>query len=287
MKAQIIKTTNGKYYADGHGGQVYLPQGDISFADEVVAYHKGNPAPIKSACDSSQALGAPNFNGQPVGFVSLGCGGELILKFTDNALTDIPGPDLYVFEVGKFIEATEVYVSKDDKTWIDVGRIEGGKAEMDIGDYVNPGDFFYYLKLKDLKTQCGGNWPGADIDAVAAIGCAEKISLNTKLLFNINSAELTPFAIQQLDSVANKIDLYKKAAVTIQGFTDSTGTKLLNQTLSENRAKAVKDYLRNKVKNRKTKFVSRGYADLFPVADNKTSAGQEKNRRVEVLILPD
>jgi hypothetical protein len=39
-----------------------------------------------------------------------------------------------------------------------------------IGPYVKPGGVFHYVRLTDLKKACGGRWPGADIDAVGAIG---------------------------------------------------------------------------------------------------------------------
>jgi hypothetical protein len=87
----------GKAYNNGHGGSLTLPQGDISFADKVVSYRPGNPAPIKENANPQDAVGIPDFNLRMVtGFVSLGTGGELVLAFTDNALVNIDGPDLYV-----------------------------------------------------------------------------------------------------------------------------------------------------------------------------------------------
>lgn len=62
--------------------------------------------PIEEAHDREQALGTPDYGkGSKRGYVLLGCSGELVLKFTDNRLIDIPGPDLYVFEVGPAVVA--------------------------------------------------------------------------------------------------------------------------------------------------------------------------------------
>lgn len=100
---------------------------------------------------------------------SLGCGGELVVQFKDNSLIDVPGPDLYVFEVGPDVEPTGLAVSQDGHTWIREGHYSGGKAEVDIAPYVNAGDAFRFVKLVDLRQACSGKTPGADIDAIGAI----------------------------------------------------------------------------------------------------------------------
>src|ERR1035437_9956085 len=85
-------SAQSKQYPDGHGGTVTLPQGDISFADTVISYKVGNPAPIKHNANPKDAVGVPDFNADSIsGFVSLGVGGELVLAFTNNALINIPG----------------------------------------------------------------------------------------------------------------------------------------------------------------------------------------------------
>lgn len=67
------------------------------------------------------------------------------------------------------------------------------------------------------------------------------------------------------------------------GHTDDVGEEVKNLKLGEERAKAVKNHLVNKgVQEQRIKTDSKG--ELNPVADNKTEAGREKNRRVEFLI---
>ncbi|MGZ3901384.1 MAG: hypothetical protein ACXVDC_13745 [Bacteroidia bacterium] len=96
-----------KEYNDGHGGKIKLPLGDLSFIDKVISYTRGKPAPVELNINPKDAVGLPDFNEtQVTGFVSLGIGGELVLAFTNNALVNIEGPDLYVFEVGKYVEET-------------------------------------------------------------------------------------------------------------------------------------------------------------------------------------
>jgi outer membrane protein OmpA-like peptidoglycan-associated protein len=275
-------------YSDGHGGIVNLPQGDISFADTVISYKPGNPAPIAHNANPQDAIGLPDFNADSIsGFVSLGVGGELVLAFTNNALINIPGNDLYVFESGRYIEETYLYVSKDGLNWISVGKINGGNALVDIGYSTKPGDIFRYIKLVDAKTRTHDRmWPGADIDAVAAIGSARQIALNATYLFNSNQAVLKTQAKEALDKIAKELDALNHYSVVINGHCDSTGNKASNKMLSKNRALSVKDYLLTKLKNKKTLFTCNGYSDEYPLAPNTTPEGREKNRRVEIYIVP-
>jgi outer membrane protein OmpA-like peptidoglycan-associated protein len=101
------------------------------------------------------------------------------------------------------------------------------------------------------------------------------------ILFAVNSFELQKKATELLDSmvVSNKnrhID-----SLVVEGHTDSTGSAKLNEKLSQNRAAAVTSYLQ---KNFQTAIVTRGWASQKPVADNRTSAGRQKNRRVEMYL---
>jgi OOP family OmpA-OmpF porin len=281
-----VPVNPGKTYKDGHGGTVTLPLGDLSFADEVVSFTRGNPEAVPQQPDSLLPVGTPDFNGMDGGFLTLGCGGSLVLQFKDNALVNIKGPDLYVFEMGKYIEPTDLSVSKDGIHWIVVGKINGAKAAVDIGDSVKAGEIFYFVKLTDLRTECTGSWPGADIDAVAAIGSAKRISLNSTVLFSFNESILKSDAKKALDKIAEDINKDQQFDIVVEGHTDSIGTKSYNQKLSETRAKAVRDYLYSKMKSKQQQLKSVGYADKYPAASNNTPAGQEKNRRVEIILVP-
>ena len=72
--------------------------------------------------------------------------------------------------------------------------------------------------------------------------------------------------------------------IEISGHTDNVSSLATNQPLSENRAKAVMNYLaKNGID--KSRVTAKGYADKFPVADNNTDEGRAKNRRVELKII--
>lgn len=85
--------------------------------------------------NSSQALGVPNYpEGQDPEYVSLGAGGRIVLRFTDNSLTGSGNNalDLWIFEIGPDVEDTFVDISKDGSTWRGVGKVFGATSGIDI-----------------------------------------------------------------------------------------------------------------------------------------------------------
>lgn len=284
----LVTTTafaQAKTYPDNHGGEVTFPQGDISFTDEIVHHDTGSKEPIEIARDPAEALGVPNYDRKnDRNFVSLGCGGELVLQFTDNQLVDIPGPDLYVFEIGPDVEPTALAVSKDGEDWVRIGRISGGKAEVDIAPYVSSNDAFRFVRLVDLEQDCGSKWPGADIDAVGAIGSAQHIALSGEVLFDTGKHKLKPAATAAIDKAIANIDTGTLQAIEVAGHTDSVGSDEANQVLSKNRAQSVAAYLIDETGLAADKLTTVGYGENQPMADNDTAAGRSKNRRVEITL---
>ena len=88
-----------------------------------------------------------------------------------------------------------------------------------------------------------------------------------------------------LDSVSKVLAEFDQTAIKVSGHTDSTGGDQLNQTLSEQRAASVRDYLirRNVAAGRIQAY---GYGPRYPVASNSTAEGRQANRRVELELLP-
>lgn len=161
-----------KCYPDPHSIQnrkVCFPLGAISFADRVIHFDHGKRKPHQSV-DPRQALGEPDYKNKQksVRFFSLGCGGVLIVRFTDNALVDGDGPDLHIFEIGEF-EYSYLSVSKDGKSWVEIGWVKGDTAAIDLAGKVKRGERYFYVRLEDRERHCSGRWPGADIDAIGAV----------------------------------------------------------------------------------------------------------------------
>lgn len=103
--------------------------------------------------------------------------------------------------------------------------------------------------------------------------------------FRLNSSALSAQAKSTLDKAAGDVSGQRTGyMIEIQGFTDSTGSEMYNDSLSQRRAESVLRYLVTKnVPLFRITIVGLGEAN--PVADNKTAKGREQNRRVEVKIL--
>ncbi len=274
----------GKDYPDGHGGSVHFPLGGISFADEVVAYKAGNPDGGKASLRPDETLGIPNYAAaRDNGYLTLGCGGVLTAAFSDNALIDVPGPDLYVFEIGPQVEPTVLSISVDGAQWTNVGMISGGKAEVDIADFVASGGVFRFVRLTDLQTACE-EFAGADIDAIGTIGAAAKISLDSAVLFDTGKHELKAAAILELDKALGQIGKVDGTRILVEGHTDDVGSDASNQLLSERRAAAVAAYLVSAGGFAPEAAENKGYGESQPVAANDTDQGRARNRRVEIVI---
>ncbi|WP_169578567.1 OmpA family protein [Salinimicrobium terrae] len=291
VSAQEGDRTSGKEYPDGEGGTVYLPLGDASFADAVVSNHPGEIPPDEDlpAVRPEYTLGVPDYTKPSApGFLSLGCDGSVVLQFTDNILIDVEGPDLYVFEVGPAVEPTLLEISYDGKEWIDVGKIEGARADVDIAPFVKENDVFNYVRLTNAGKSCGGRTPGADIDAVAAVGSGYRLSLNSAVLFDLGEAVLQPEAKKELDAIAMQIkEMPGNMRVVVEGHTDNIGTPQVNEELSIERAQAVWDELSKEITIDEELVSIQGRGESRPVANNDTEEGRALNRRVDILILPD
>jgi outer membrane protein OmpA-like peptidoglycan-associated protein len=111
------------------------------------------------------------------------------------------------------------------------------------------------------------------------------LTLKNELLFDAGGASLKPGAQRALDNLAQFLTKYPDRDIAIEGFTDSTGSKDLNQQLSEKRAWAVKAALVARG-IQSTRIDARGYGPSFPVASNETPTGRQLNRRVEIVIDP-
>ena len=103
------------------------------------------------------------------------------------------------------------------------------------------------------------------------------------VLFDTNKYTLKPNAQVSLAKVATILTLYPNLRVQIEGYTDSTGAPAYNQTLSENRADAVRDFLvQNGVPQGNVS--AQGFGATNFVADNATAAGRQQNRRVNLVV---
>ena len=113
-----------------------------------------------------------------------------------------------------------------------------------------------------------------------------KLTLDSEVSFDYDSAAIKPSFQQSLTKLANVLAKYDRNQVTVVGHTDSTGSEAYNQNLSVRRAESVIEALENRGVP-EWMLAAEGRGELEPRADNNTEAGRQLNRRVEILIQPD
>jgi outer membrane protein OmpA-like peptidoglycan-associated protein len=106
------------------------------------------------------------------------------------------------------------------------------------------------------------------------------------VLFDTGKYTLKTGAQISLAKVAGILQAYPGLKVQVEGYTDSTGTPAGNQTLSQNRAQAVHDFLISQGVSPGS-ITAQGFGENNPVADNTTPSGRAENRRVNMVVSGD
>jgi len=116
------------------------------------------------------------------------------------------------------------------------------------------------------------------------------MNLSGDVLFDYNKTEMKPAAEEALKKVAIVLSPFPESKVTVEGYTDSKGSKPVNMQLSRERAQAVKDWL---VKNGgvgAANISTKGFGEENPIAPNKNTDGSDNplgralNRRVSIIV---
>lgn len=112
-----------------------------------------------------------------------------------------------------------------------------------------------------------------------------KLTVDSEVSFDFGKADIKPTFRPSLDKLAQLIMKYDRTVVHVVGHTDSIGSDAFNQTLSEQRARSVGDYLATYGVPRQ-RLRTEGRGEREPRAENTTEAGRQLNRRVEVFVKP-
>lgn len=142
--------------------------------------------------------------------------------------------------------------------------------------------FLSDMNKLDISSGYQGNNYTHDVMLVK-VKVGKKVILNN-ILFETGKATLTASSYVELGRLLGFMQENPGMKIEISGHTDKTGSEPLNFKLSENRARAVVDFLVSKGID-SSRLEYRGYGSLQPVADNATAVGRSKNRRVEFKIL--
>lgn len=133
----------------------------------------------------------------------------------------------------------------------------------------------------DRQEEKLGHIPGTTVERVS--DDLLLVHFESDVLFDIDSAVIKPAAQDALDQASGVLTEFPKTAVVVQGHTDSTGTELHNQELSERRARAVVAYLAGRGID-PDRMAPIGYGEGQPIASNDLASGRAQNRRVDLLL---
>lgn len=153
-----------------------------------------------------------------------------------------------------------------------IGAAVGGVAGGFIGDRMD-------RQAERIEKEI----PGAEVTRVGE-GINVIFNEDAGVYFDTNKSNVKGTSATTLDKLAGIFKEYPKSYILVEGHTDSAGPEDYNMNLSKQRAESVTKYLvAQGIGN--DRFTTKWYGELQPRADNTTSEGKSKNRRVELAIV--
>ena len=164
------------------------------------------------------------------------------------------------------------------------------------GTYHFDEQFWNYTALAGLNVVLGGHLkPAAPVVEVAPVEpvapvqpapqeLTEDLNMELRVFFDTNKSNIKDQYKPEIAKVAEKLVEYPNATARIEGHTDNTGPRALNERLSLARANSVKSSLVNEYNVDPARLSTQGFAWDQPIADNNTKEGRAMNRRVFATI---
>ena len=166
-----------------------------------------------------------------------------------------------------------------------LGRVIGGGRGTAIGAIVGAaaGGATGAIIGRKMDKQAADLQKDMQNAKVERVGEGIKITFDSGILFDTNSATLRPASETDITKMAAILQKYPDTNVLVEGHTDNSGSDAINQPLSERRAQAVATSTIAKGVS-SSRVTTQGYGSSQPVGDNSTVEGKQANRRVEVAI---
>lgn len=165
-----------------------------------------------------------------------------------------------------------------------------GEVEVPAGTYTVVATAEGYLaQTRDVQVQAGGKlllaFEMVEIPKkVLVVFKGDKIEILQQVRFATAKSTILPESFNLLQQVVDAIVKNNVRRVRVEGHTDNRGAKATNQTLSEDRARSVREYLvAQGIEASRLEWA--GFGDTIPIAPNLTARGRELNRRVEFIVL--
>ncbi|WCT14980.1 OmpA family protein [Mucilaginibacter jinjuensis] len=258
-----------------------------------------------------QNLGYPiNSSGDENG-LTISTNGSYAYFASNNLNNGIGGYDIYMFELpaalkpklvtyvkGKITDALNkkpiegiveiIDLEKNEIVYHDVSSATDGDflatltSGKNYGLNISKQGYLFYSENFSLEGHAPTQ-PFIVNVALSPIEIGKKVILKN-IFFNSNQYELKAQSKAELQIIAEFLNANPTVKIEISGHTDDTGNDQLNQTLSENRAKSVYQYLVTNGTN-PAKLVFKGYGKTQPLAPNTSEENKAKNRRTEFKII--
>jgi outer membrane protein OmpA-like peptidoglycan-associated protein len=157
-----------------------------------------------------------------------------------------------------------------------LGAIIGGAIGGTAGAYIGS-------KMDRQASEIRKTVPGA---IVIRRGDGIVIRFDADSLFEAGQTSLSPSGQASLQDLSASLDKFPLTSVSVNGYTDSTGTVANNLQLSTSRAEAVRDILSSSGIST-TRLTATGKGGTDPITTNKTPEGRAQNNRIEVVIASE
>ena len=186
-----------------------------------------------------------------------------------------------------------IFVAQGGEQYITIGNFNlaehSGYVDYDSLTRLLPGAYYY---IDDITVECLNCPPPVaddlNVDSTYltveqptfTVGCTFVLK---DIFFEFDKSTILQQSYFELRSLISLLETYPNMRIEIRGHTDGKGSDSYNQRLSENRAKAVTDYLISKGISEK-RLQYKGYGKTMPIDTNDTEEGRANNRRVEFKI---
>lgn len=205
--------------------------------------------------------------------------------------------DRVLTDTKKWMQVSGVFTAKGGEKFMTIGNFfpasQSNVVDLDSLTYLLPGAYYY---IDDVSVVCLGCNEAKVADTISVtedVKQAEPISdtfavgatfVLHNIFFDYDKATLLQQSYNELQNLLAILKSHPSMKIEVRGHTDGHGSIDYNQRLSENRAKAVVDYLISKgIDSKRLHF--KGFGKIMPIDTNATEEGRARNRRVEFKVL--